>query len=199
MLAFQIQRGQTLGDATLPAPARSARASAAKGQGTASPAPPAPCPQEGQNEREGGLKPGKPGFVRCRRSTSLPAGRDHAVIGVLAMNSAEKGESASENLQLSSHFSTKELTTFVLWVTHASLPSTPFQKETGTAGALLPLLHAHTYRTPFPPQSSRIHSKKLNYSKILSPIEVLCWFHTSLTFHVLCYQSLFWVLFCFGF
>lgn len=44
----------------------------------------------------------------------------------------------------------------------------------------------------FSPQSSRIHSKKWNDSKFLPQIEVLCWFHTSLTFHFLCYQS-FWV------
>lgn len=59
---------------------------------------------EVQKRREGGFKFSKPSVVQCSRSTSLPAGHDHAVIGVLAMNSAEKGDSASENLQLNSHF-----------------------------------------------------------------------------------------------
>lgn len=66
----------------------------------------------------GGTAPGRragAGKPQLREvgSTSLPAGHDHAVIGALAMNSAEKGESASENSQLSSHFPTEELTTFV--------------------------------------------------------------------------------------
>ena len=59
-------------------------------------------------------------------------------------------------------------------------------------------MHTHTGLLS-PPQSSRIHSKKLNDSKILPPIEALCWFHASLTFRFLCYQSLFWVLFVFFF
>lgn len=101
------------------------------------------------------------------------------------MNSAEKGESASENSQLSSHFSTEELTTFVRLVTHASLPSRPFREETGMAGPWLLLGHAHTHRTPSP-QSSRIHSKTFSAQNPLAPIEALCWLHTGLTFHFLC-------------
>lgn len=104
-LSVQAGRWQPLRDVTLPAPPRSAPAGAARRQHLRVRPRWRPGTRRGTTrEREGGLKLGTPGLARCSRSTSLPAGHDHAVIGVLAMNSAEKGESASENLQLSSHF-----------------------------------------------------------------------------------------------
>lgn len=55
----------------------------------------------------------------------------------------------------------------------------------------------HTHTGLLSPQSSRIRSKKLHHSKSRSPIEVLCWLHTSLTLRFLCYQSLFLSFGCF--
>lgn len=109
------------------------------------------------------------------------------------MNSAEKGESASENLQLSSHFQTEEELTMFVLLSHsciAAVNSIPSENRNGRGFATaFTCIHI---QDSFSPQSSRIHSKKWNDSKFLSQIEVLCWFHTTLTFHFLFYQS-FWV------
>lgn len=102
---------QTLQALTLLAPPSSAILYSSSNSGTCDASPTGTLTPRGTEREE--AEAGEPQLGGCSGSTSLPAGHDHAVIGALAMNSAEKGESASENSQLSSHCSTEESTTFV--------------------------------------------------------------------------------------
>lgn len=66
------------------------------------------------------------------------------------MNSAEKGESASENLQLTS-FSHKRVNN-VRALGHSCIAAVGSMPEGSRSGrGFATALHAHTYRTPFPP------------------------------------------------
>lgn len=146
--------------------------------------PRAPEPT-GAHREGGGLKLGNPGFVGCSGSTSLPAGHDHAVIGALAMNSAEKGESASENSQLSSHFSTKELKrSCVRSLMHRCRQLHSVRKQEWQGLGYCWDMHTHTGLLPPSPLG---YTPKLSVAQNpLSPIEALYWLHTGLTFHFLC-------------